>query len=669
MFYSSLFIILGLLIDNSISIISNNTCASIPRDRRQQICHCSKQLQLKCTFTSDINRFESKDLDVSLRPIFYDDVTLSRLSDPEDFEDINLNFDLNKKRYLNNKKNLYLYFPNFNVFNSPYIRITMRRFLYIPSFAFTDENLSKSIESIVFEISEAYDFGIEQYAFYNMIVGDSLILEGAFNQITFHENSFQNSVINELIIGCYCIECERFDGRCKLQFGQKSKFRRDVSSLKKVEPYIKSLKLFGVEFDWNFDSIPGMNNLEKIEISNSKFFSKAEFEIKANTIYENLHEFVFKNNNLKSLSQLKHLKNFSKLKILNLNQNLLEKLDENLFDVSNSLLEFSLERNKISKIELGIFGENFQNLKILNLNNNRIKTIENESFKHLKSLETLDLTYNRLNYLSDETFTGLNNLKELLLSYNPFKNFDLNSFKNLNNLNRLDIISQTETDWFNFDNNDVCLLSHFKCGTQINIDHDQRCNCFVKYINLLGTGEENENDKWNKPCISNENENLNRYFEETNSHFAEIDKLYKNERDPNVLSSPILEPKIECPRDLVIKCFTNISSDLFKDSCLYKKFMLKNEPISLNFKSSQDVEKFTNKEDNHKVTDMNIYDYTTSKESADFFKDSIVKQSIQKENICGKTISDAKCFQMITVVISIVFFISILALLLSIYLF
>ena len=99
-----------------------------------------------------------------------------------------------------------------------------------------------------------------------------------------------------------------------------------------------------------------------------------------------------------------------------------------------------------------------------------------------------------------------------MLSYNPLKSIDLNTFKWLafsaDNLRRVDLISNYETDWFVFDENDVCLLSHFKCGTKISIDMDQRCNCFVKYLHeISGEGrdrdlhQDTEDNAWfHQPC-------------------------------------------------------------------------------------------------------------------------------------------------------------------------
>ena len=99
------------------------------------------------------------------------------------------------------------------------------------------------------------------------------------------------------------------------------------------------------------------------------------------------------------------------------------------------------------------------------------------------------------------------------MSYNPLKTISPDSFKSLAqnspSLTRIDLISNFETDWFVFDESDICLLSPLACGTKVNIDMDQRCNCFVKYLNeIAGIHQRVDNlagDKDNawfkQPCV------------------------------------------------------------------------------------------------------------------------------------------------------------------------
>lgn len=121
--------------------------------------------------------------------------------------------------------------------------------------------------------------------------------------------------------------------------------------------------------------------------------------------------------------------------------------------------------------------------------------------------------------MNENTFFGLKNLRVLLLSYNPFKTFEPTTFRHVGaSLERLELISNSESDWFTFDDSDVCLLSYFKCRTQVYIDPDQRCNCFVKYVNYMSSEEaggvqvSDSQVVWFKPCQFPGNSIFNIYI-------------------------------------------------------------------------------------------------------------------------------------------------------------
>ena len=222
------------------AIQSNSSCALEPKDKRQLVCQCSKKLHLLCIFNVDIKEIAAKDLDRSLTPVFYEDVALSRQHsvDPDNSRfDVNVNFEAN---FRSAKKKIYLYFPNFNVLNAAFNRIYFLNFIFIPSFAFyekttflqeyearkSEENVRevaphKFISTAVFELPELYDFGIDRFAFYGLST-EMLILEGPFDQINVHEKAFFNANIDELNIGCYCLECEKLVRECRINFNQAS---------------------------------------------------------------------------------------------------------------------------------------------------------------------------------------------------------------------------------------------------------------------------------------------------------------------------------------------------------------------------------------------------------------------------------------------------------------
>lgn len=162
---------------------SNGSCAPMPTDKRQLVCLCGRQLQLKCVFNSDIKQLGVQHLDRTLRPVRPTEVSLSRLVNPYDEFDDNMIFQNGQRmRAAANENTVYSYFPDFSLFSAPYIRITFQRFQFVPSFAFIDTSLVKNVEfrkisSIVFEMNNAYDFGVDKYAFYG-VKSESLLIEG-----------------------------------------------------------------------------------------------------------------------------------------------------------------------------------------------------------------------------------------------------------------------------------------------------------------------------------------------------------------------------------------------------------------------------------------------------------------------------------------------------------
>lgn len=186
---SSQFLTLGtivlLIALNSVPINciqSNSSCAPMPDDKRQLVCLCGKQLNLKCVFNLDIRNVGFTHLDKTLTPIRANQVSISRSVDPYDPYDPNteLQASLSDPR----KNQLYLYFPDFSVFSAPYTRVTFQRFIFVPSFAFTTQTGSvielRKLSSLVFEVSHAFDFGIDKLAFFG-VESESLLIEGKFN--------------------------------------------------------------------------------------------------------------------------------------------------------------------------------------------------------------------------------------------------------------------------------------------------------------------------------------------------------------------------------------------------------------------------------------------------------------------------------------------------------
>lgn len=719
--------ILVFTIDHSMSMQSNNTCAQLPKDKRQLVCVCGKQLQLRCTFNLDIKEIDPIDMDKTLRPIYMNEVSIERAVDADDPYDVN--HDLLDKQKLE-ENNVYLYFPNFNVLNSPYIRITFIRFMYVPSFAFIDSKLLvqsnehyKSVSSIVFELAEINDFGIDKFAFYG-VESESLVVEGPFNQLTVHEDSFRNSKIDMLTIGCYCLECETFDGECKLLFGQKSVRNQqtviDSNSVSSKSSSFRRIKLYGVQLndDWYLDDLPNANELEHLEISNlvslKSEHSLVSFKL-ANeyAVLGNLKELHLRNDGIKYLS--KNLVGlFKGLVELNLAQNEIDLIELDAFSNNPHLERLNLERNKLKYLSRHLFNS-LNNLKNLNLKENQIESLEDYAFSSLKQLEYLDLTRNKFTSLNELTFFGLESLKELLLSYNPLKRIDSNAFRYLSahSLTRLDLISNTESDWFVFEDEDICLLSHFKCQTEINIDTDQRCNCFVKYLNEISVSvarsgaaftnsESDEEYNWFQPCT-------NQIDSEKQTLSENEENLYFHNRDPNVRTSSKeqqeQQSQLSCSKQVLRKCYSNdlgrsLRSDgsddhLYNQSCLFEKFFTqRNKPSSSgslinkltssigllsnknlandDFKTTQVI--LLNGESNNNLKEANRVSFSSMAsnlvEENNRNKKFEFNQLKENENLLGKATRQAVEKNMFYILIGllIVFTLSICSLLMSVYL-
>ncbi|XP_064532715.1 centriolin isoform X1 [Pseudopipra pipra] len=120
----------------------------------------------------------------------------------------------------------------------------------------------------------------------------------------------------------------------------------------------------------------------------------------------------------KKFKYIENLEKCSKLEILNLSNNQIEKMEK--LDKLLKLRELNLSCNRISKIE-GI--EQLQNLQKLNLAGNEIEHIPVWLGKKLRSLRVLNLSQNRLSSLHDiAKLKPLQDLTSLFLADNPVGN-------------------------------------------------------------------------------------------------------------------------------------------------------------------------------------------------------------------------------------------------------
>jgi Leucine-rich repeat (LRR) protein len=225
------------------------------------------------------------------------------------------------------------------------------------------------------------------------------------------------------------------------------------SLLKNIEK-LKTLILDGNKFKLFSMDLP--RSLNKLDLSYNEisFINRSSFEnlkdltilkMRSNRMWElnfirplvSLIEFDFSQNLLIKI-QNNVFQNLSKLKNLNLSQNYLDGFDEDIF---RGL--FSLEKLDLSFNYIKLLGKNFLNhmysLKVLHLSSNGLKQIEEYSFKHLEQLNELNLQSNKLFKLSENrTFSNLSSLKNLNLRSNYFKSINESLKANLKQLTSLE---------------------------------------------------------------------------------------------------------------------------------------------------------------------------------------------------------------------------------------
>uniref|UniRef100_A0AC34F6E6 Uncharacterized protein n=1 Tax=Panagrolaimus sp. ES5 TaxID=591445 RepID=A0AC34F6E6_9BILA len=138
----------------------------------------------------------------------------------------------------------------------------------------------------------------------------------------------------------------------------------------------------------------------------------------------------------------------SKIEVLKLCSNLIERVEDEAFDKFASLKILDLESNRLTLISDKILTQKLGlSLMKLNLASNDLHNLSITVFQHLTKLESLNLRFNeRINLVSEINGKNvsifpeaLSNLKTLNLESCNIQNFDENVFINLRSLKKLDI--------------------------------------------------------------------------------------------------------------------------------------------------------------------------------------------------------------------------------------
>ncbi|VDN57939.1 unnamed protein product [Dracunculus medinensis] len=117
-------------------------------------------------------------------------------------------------------------------------------------------------------------------------------------------------------------------------------------------------------------------------------------------------------------------------------------------NIGRRLRVLQLKNNILKKIDAAMF-KDLDRLKILDLSGNKLSLITKDQLSSLKDLETLIISDNQLSYIENGTFSALNNLKMLNLANNKLTNITRDTFANLISLEHLNLQNNNimDLDW------------------------------------------------------------------------------------------------------------------------------------------------------------------------------------------------------------------------------
>ncbi|VDP04539.1 unnamed protein product [Soboliphyme baturini] len=127
------------------------------------------------------------------------------------------------------------------------------------------------------------------------------------------------------------------------------------------------------------------------------------------------------------------------LRVLELKNNIIYKLDAPIFAGLDSLFTLDLSGNRLSELNRNSFGSALPSLRTLILYKNNISVVGNHTFTHIPKLETLNLARNAISEIGSHAFDGLINLKVLNLEHNQIRIIANDAFDSLASLRVLNL--------------------------------------------------------------------------------------------------------------------------------------------------------------------------------------------------------------------------------------
>lgn len=173
--------------------------------------------------------------------------------------------------------------------------------------------------------------------------------------------------------------------------------------------------------------------LKELHLSNNRIKSI----MAAFTVYQNLEYLDMAHNQLVKLGKNNFFEQ-SKLKILNLNRNMISSLKNNTFVGLESLKELRLDENILLDLQPNVFHP-LSSLEVLDLSQNRISSISPAAFSGLRSLKKLLLRDNKLTQIPTDAFLKILSLQSLDVGLNSFQVIPENAFYPLRLLKSLSL--------------------------------------------------------------------------------------------------------------------------------------------------------------------------------------------------------------------------------------
>ncbi|XP_023214061.1 protein toll-like [Centruroides sculpturatus] len=137
--------------------------------------------------------------------------------------------------------------------------------------------------------------------------------------------------------------------------------------------------------------------------------------------------------------------NVKQLQVLRLNDNRIQKLDEESFNYLFNLTHLEIGGNPIRFLPENVFSKLYK-LEVLHLYKIQLKNLSKDIFKDLSALKILDISSNNLEKLPDSIFDSLLNVEQINLKRNKLKSLPENLFRSTMKLKILDFGRNSELD-------------------------------------------------------------------------------------------------------------------------------------------------------------------------------------------------------------------------------